>query len=81
MTASLQAKKASLEATLGRVAGFKVELTVTGWREDKTEFTVSAEGRRDFAKVVAFLKMGRPALTSETLYDEETDGTYLYITF
>lgn len=62
-------KKAALEATLSRVCGFPVEVTVRGDRE----FTLSAEGKRDFQKARTFFKV-----KGETNYDAEADLTCFY---
>lgn len=71
-TEQINERKAKIENELAKVAGFQVEITVRGDRE----FTVSADGNRDWSAVVRYfagwLKDKR------TAYDAECDFSCLY---
>ena len=62
----------NMEAKLSKICGFPVELTIRG---DK-QITLSADGKRTFAKAVLFF--GEVA-NLETIYDEECDMSCLYL--
>ena len=68
--------KTALESRLAAVCGFAVELTVRG----EKEFTLSADGDRDFAQAVAFLTLSGRVAAIERVYDEECDMTCVYLT-
>jgi len=74
-TEQISQKKAELEANISKVAGFPCELTI---RDDR-EFTVSADGNRDWSGVVRYfggwLKDKRTAY-----YDAECDFSCFYFT-
>jgi hypothetical protein len=67
--------KQSIESALSRVAGFSVEITVRGMYE----FTLSADGDRDFATAVRWLNATNRVASHETSYDPETDFSCCYI--
>lgn len=70
-------KKAALENTLSKIAGFAVGLTVRG----NNAFTVSAEGDQHAALKAVVNKIGgKLERESDAGYDADTDFTVVYFT-
>lgn len=65
----------NLQCKLSKIAGFEVELTVRGERD----FTISAEGKRNWGKVLEFF-FGQNLLNVSDVYDAECDLHCLYFT-
>jgi hypothetical protein len=62
-------KKEKLEATLSKISGFPIEITIRG----EHGFTLSAEGEHDFAKAIKFLKQDKRAEDFQVTYDKDID--------
>lgn len=79
MKKSTQSKIANVEATLSRIAGCPIELTVRGGEGNTHEFTLSCEGNKEKELRRAENFFGKLA-SCEFIYDEECDLSCLYIT-
>ena len=78
MNAQLLARKTALENILSKEVGFTCELTIRG----EKEFTLSAEGCKEFTALVAWFGLQKTYKLAkcETSYDAECDFTCFYFT-
>lgn len=74
MSSQIEERKSRLEATLSKIAGVPVELTVRG----DVSFTISADGNREAELMKAFKFFGTAIQNVSFSFDAECDCSCLY---